>query len=87
MRWKYSLSGKRRVSWLVENGEVSEMGVNDDISATDVFGLQSPLFFIVIEDRRKISKYEGSSLRVLVTLGQRLDSNIVGRSKDWSDPS
>lgn len=70
-----------RVRGFVEDRKASEVDVNDDISPTDDLHVQSPLLFIIIKDRRKCLECSGSSLRILLFLGQREHADIVNCSK------
>ena len=62
------LCGMRRAPGLVENGEAPEVDVDDDISSTEDLSLQSPLFFVVVEDGRRCRECDCSSLGVLLFL-------------------
>lgn len=81
MLGKHSLYGMGRVPGFVEDCEASKVDVNDDIPPTEDLRVQSPLLFIVVENGRKRLELDGSSLRILLFLGQREHTNIVNWSK------
>lgn len=81
MLGKHSLYDMGRVPGFVEDREAPEVDVNNDISPTEDFRVQSPLLFIVIEDGRKCLECNRSCLRILLFLSQREHTNVVNCSE------